>query len=299
VSAAAPPARLAAVDVGTNSTRLLVADVAGGAIVAEHTREMVITRLGKGVDATRRLDPAALARTLAVIRGYAETCERLGVEAVRVAGTSAARDARNAEEFSGGVEAILGVRPEVLSGQEEAATSFLGATYDLPGPRPALVFDIGGGSTELMVGRSGVAGVAWARSLDIGSVRLTERHVRGDPLDPAEVTAVRADAEGELLRLVPEVRTQLAAVAEDTAGAPAGPGVAGPDAGAAGELLAPLVVGVAGTVTTVTAVSLDLPAYDPAKVHRSTLGAGAVAATAERLCALTVAEKAALPVMPP
>jgi exopolyphosphatase / guanosine-5'-triphosphate,3'-diphosphate pyrophosphatase len=231
------------------------------------------------VDATRTLNPEALARTLAVVRDYAATCARLGVEAVRVAGTSAARDARNAEEFSGGVEAVLGVRPEVLTGQEEAATSFLGATYDLPGPpRSTLVFDIGGGSTELMVGRSGVAGVAWAHSLDIGSVRLTERHVRSDPLAPAEVAAVRADAEAELATLVPEVRAQVAA---------------------AGEPLAPLVVGVAGTVTTVTAVSLDLAAYDPAKVHRATLGAGTVAATAERLCALTVAEKAALPVMPP
>lgn len=266
-------------DVGTNSTRLLVADVDGGKIVAEHAREMVITRLGKGVDATRRLDPAALARTLEVIRGYAATCEQLGVEAVRIAATSAARDARNAADFTGGVHAILGTEPEVLTGNQEAAASFLGATYDLPGPAAStLVFDIGGGSTELMVGQPGAGDVPWAHSIDIGSVRLTERHVTGDPLGADDVAAVRADAERELAAVLPALRSRLQP-------APGDPH--------------PRAVGVAGTVTTVTAVSLDLPAYDSARVHRATLTAATVAATADRLCAMTVAQKAALPVMPP
>lgn len=273
--------RLGSIDVGTNSTRLLIADVQDGKLVAEHAREMVITRLGRGVDATRQLDPAALARTLEVVRGYAERCERLGVEAVRVAATSAARDARNAGEFRDGVRSILGTDPEVLTGAQEAATAFLGATYDLPGPpRPTLVFDIGGGSTELMVGQPGAGEVPWARSIDIGSVRLTERHVRSDPLTPDDVAAVRADAERELAAVQPELQGELRRVAERSGdGAQA--------------------VGVAGTVTTVTAVSLDLPAYDRTRVHHATLVAATVAATADRLSGMTVAQKAALPVMPP
>jgi exopolyphosphatase/guanosine-5'-triphosphate,3'-diphosphate pyrophosphatase len=279
-------------DVGTNSTRLLIADVVDGRIVAEHARELVITRLGKGVDRTRKLDPAALARTLEVIEGYAAECERLGVEAVRLAATSATRDATNASELVDGVRRILGVEPEVLSGAEEAAASFLGATYDLDGdalPQRVLVFDIGGGSTEFMVGRpegaagaEGEAGEAGAlgttvpevHSIDIGSVRLTERHVTHDPLTADEVKAVRADAEGA-----------ISAVA----------GLVAPGDG--GER--PHAVGVAGTVTTVTAIALGLERYERERVHRATLTAEMARATADRLCAMTVAEKAAIPVMPP
>jgi exopolyphosphatase/guanosine-5'-triphosphate,3'-diphosphate pyrophosphatase len=281
--------RLASMDVGTNSTRLLIADAVDGRIVAEHARELVITRLGKGVDRTRKLDPAALARTLEVIEGYAAECERLGVEAVRLAATSATRDATNASELVDGVRRILGVEPEVLSGAEEAAASFLGATYDLDGdalPQRVLVFDIGGGSTELMVGRpegaagpEGGAGAAGAtvpevHSIDIGSVRLTERHVTHDPLTADEIKAVRADAEGA-----------ISAVA----------GLVAPGAG--GER--PHAVGVAGTVTTVTAIALGLERYERERVHRATLTAEMARATADRLCAMTVAEKAAIAVMPP
>jgi exopolyphosphatase/guanosine-5'-triphosphate,3'-diphosphate pyrophosphatase len=269
-------------DVGTNSTRLLVADVDGGRLVAEHAREMVITRLGKGVDRTRRLDPEALRRTLEVIEDYAATCKRLGVEATRLVATSATRDAANAAEFVDGVRALLGAEPEVLSGAEEAAASFLGATYDLDGPAAprVLVFDIGGGSTEFMDGVPGRTGVAGGdvrppevRSLDVGSVRLTERHIGNDPPTPEEVAAVSADAEAAIAEVVPLFIRHIEA----------------------GELH---VVGVAGTVTTVAAIALGLERYDRDRVHRAVLTAEQVGATARRLCAMTVADKAALPVMP-
>jgi exopolyphosphatase/guanosine-5'-triphosphate,3'-diphosphate pyrophosphatase len=273
--------RLASIDVGTNSTRLLVADVDAGRIGAQVDRDMVITRLGKGVDRTRRFDPGALARTLAVIEDYAGRCRAAKVEAVRVAATSATRDAANRDEFLDGVRRLVGAEPEVLSGAEEAATSFLGATWDLgdlggaAGQGPLLVFDIGGGSTELIMGRLDPgAALPSAVSVDIGSVRLTERHVGGDPPGQAEIEAVRADAAAHL-------------------------------AGAAGALGWPgrdqvgAVIGVAGTVTTVTAVGLGLRAYDPAKVHRTSLTLDQARRTTARLCAMTVAEKAAIPVMPP
>jgi exopolyphosphatase / guanosine-5'-triphosphate,3'-diphosphate pyrophosphatase len=266
--------RLASIDVGTNSTRLLVADAEDSRILAQRAREMVITRLGMGVDRTRRFDPGALARTLEVIGDYAAACRAHAVQAVRVAATSATRDAANRQEFIDGVRALLGVEPEVLSGSEEAAASFLGATWDLPveAPTRTLVFDIGGGSTEFIVGTVPADGSApLALSVDIGSVRLTERHIAHDPPTAAEVAAVEADA-----------RAELAEAARRLGDEPVG-----------------LVVGVAGTVTTVTALSLGLDAYDPERVHRARLDAGQVRATAARLCAMTVADKAALPVMPP
>jgi exopolyphosphatase/guanosine-5'-triphosphate,3'-diphosphate pyrophosphatase len=259
-------ARLAALDVGTNSTRLLVADVEGGRVVAEHAREMIITRLGKGVDRTGRFDPAALRRTLDVLAGYEATCRRLGVSRRRVVATSATRDAGNRQELLDGVRALLAVDAEVLSGEEEAATAFRGATHDLPGEERTLVVDIGGGSTELILGtRSPEAMV----SLDLGCVRLHERHLHTDPPTAAEVAALRADAAG---RLATVTATLDPASAER-------------------------VVGVAGTITTVTAIGLGLDAYDPRRIHRSALGAAEIAAVAEKLAAMTVAERGALPVM--
>jgi exopolyphosphatase / guanosine-5'-triphosphate,3'-diphosphate pyrophosphatase len=259
--------RLAAVDVGTNSTRLLVADVGGGEIVAEHAREMVITRLGKGVDRTGRFDPAALARTLEVLAGYAETCRRLGVARRRLVATSATRDAADRRAFLDGVRDLLGVDAEVLTGQAEAATAYRGATATLDGDVPTLVVDIGGGSTELILG-DGRAARAMI-SLDIGCVRLFERHLHHDPPTAEEAAALRAD-----------VATHL---------------------GGAGDILDPSaadrVVGVAGTVTTVTAIALGLEAYDPRRIHRATLDAAEIAAVADKLAAMTVAERAALPVM--
>jgi exopolyphosphatase / guanosine-5'-triphosphate,3'-diphosphate pyrophosphatase len=261
------PTRLAAVDVGTNSTRLLVADVAGGAIVTEHAREMIITRLGKGVDRTGRFDPEALARTLEVLAGYAETCRRLGVTRRRVVATSATRDAADRQAFLDGVRGLLGVDAEVLTGEAEAALTYRGATADLPGEQPTLVVDIGGGSTELILG-DGARPRAMA-SLDIGCVRLFERHLRGDPPAADEVAALRADVAAHLDAVTGVV--DLAA--------------------------ADRVVGVAGTVTTVAAIALGLDAYDPRRIHRSTISAADVAATAGKLAAMTVAERAAMPVM--
>jgi exopolyphosphatase/guanosine-5'-triphosphate,3'-diphosphate pyrophosphatase len=259
--------RLAAFDVGTNSTRLLVADVDGGGIVAEHTREMVITRLGKGVDRTGRFDPAALARTLEVLAGYAGTCRRLGVARRRLVATSATRDAADRQAFLDGVRDLLGVDAEVLTGRAEAATAYRGATATLEGDLPTLVVDIGGGSTELILGDGRDARAMI--SLDIGCVRLFERHLHHDPPTAAEAAALRAD-----------VAAHLAAVGD----------VLDPSA-------ADRVVGVAGTVTTVTAIALGLDAYDPRRIHRATLDAAEIAAVADKLAAMTVAERAALPVM--
>jgi exopolyphosphatase / guanosine-5'-triphosphate,3'-diphosphate pyrophosphatase len=259
--------RLAAVDVGTNSTRLLVADVADGVIVAEQAREMVITRLGKGVDRSGRFDPGALARTLEVLAGYAEACRRLGVERRRVVATSATRDAADRQRFLDGVRELLGVEAEVLSGQAEAAATYRGATAGLGGDRPTLVVDIGGGSTELISGH-GAAARAMV-SLDIGCVRLFERHLHTDPPTAAEAAALRTDVAAHLDRV--------------------------------GEALDPAaaerVVGVAGTVTTVTAIALGLEAYDPRRIHLATVDAAQIAAAADKLTAMTVAERAALPVM--
>jgi exopolyphosphatase/guanosine-5'-triphosphate,3'-diphosphate pyrophosphatase len=258
--------RLAAADVGTNSTRLLVADVAGERVVAEHAREMIITRLGKGVDRTGRFDPGALARTLEVLAGYADRCRRLGVEATRVVATSATRDAANRQEFLGGVRRLFGVDAEVLTGDQEAATSYAGATHDLEGDQRTLVIDIGGGSTEFIIGNHRPEAM---RSLDIGCVRLFERHLSSDPPTPGEVAALREDVRGQL----PAVREVL-----------------DPEE-------AERVVGVAGTITTITALALGLEAYDPARIHLATIDAGQVRQTAERLAAMTIAERAALPVM--
>jgi exopolyphosphatase / guanosine-5'-triphosphate,3'-diphosphate pyrophosphatase len=259
--------RLAAFDVGTNSTRLLVADVDGGGIVAEHAREMVITRLGKGVDRTGRFDPAALARTLEVLAGYAGTCRRLGVARRRLVATSATRDAADRRRFLDGVRGLLGVDAEVLTGRAEAATAYRGATATLEGDLPTLVVDIGGGSTELILGDGRDARAMI--SLDIGCVRLFERHLHHDPPTAVETAALRAD-----------VAAHLGKVA----------GVLDP--AAAGR-----VVGVAGTVTTVTAIALGLDAYDPRRIHRATLDAAEITCVAGKLAAMTVAERAALPVM--
>jgi exopolyphosphatase / guanosine-5'-triphosphate,3'-diphosphate pyrophosphatase len=273
--------RLAAVDVGTNSTRLLVADVAGGVIVAELAREMEITRLGKGVDRHGRFDPAALARTLEVLADHAGTCRRLRVAGLRAVATSATRDAANRQVFLDGVRDLLGVEAEVLTGRAEAAAAYRGATAGglggdhadpagpagLGGDQPTLVVDIGGGSTELILG-DGTTATAMV-SLDIGCVRLFERHLHADPPAAAELAALRADVAAHLDRVADVL-----------------------DPAAARQ-----VVGVAGTVTTVAAMALGLEAYDPRRIHRATLDASEIAAAADKLAAMTVAERAALPVM--
>ncbi len=194
---------------------------------------MEIARLGEGVDRTGVLAPAALARTFAVIDDYAEACRKLAVERVRVVATSATRDASNREEFLAGVRDRTGVSPEVLSGEEEARLSFLGASGSVAGAaEPILVVDIGGGSTELVLGAGGQ--VIAQQSLDVGSVRMRERHLHSDPPTEAEIAAARADVENNLDeadRTVGLGRTRT-------------------------------IVGVAGTITSITAEVLGLEAYD-------------------------------------
>ncbi|MFD7964963.1 exopolyphosphatase [Streptomyces zaomyceticus] len=261
--------RVAGIDCGTNSIRLLVADVhpETGELV-ELDRRMTIVRLGQGVDSTGRLAPEALERTFAACRAYAEVIEELGAEKLRFVATSASRDAENREEFVNGVVEILGVEPEVITGDQEAAFSFTGATGELHGTETRLVVDIGGGSTEFVTGNKDVEA---ARSVDIGCVRLTERHVRHDPPTAEEVDAIRAD-----------VRAALDLAAEtvpiDTA-----------------ETL----VGLAGSVTTVAAMALGLPEYDSEKIHHARISAAQVAEVTERLLASTHAERAAIPVIHP
>jgi exopolyphosphatase/guanosine-5'-triphosphate,3'-diphosphate pyrophosphatase len=232
--------RLAGVDIGTNSTRLLVADVDGAGNDARLTpldRRMRITRLGQGVDATRRLHPEAIGRTLDVLREYRSALDQLGVDDVRATATSAARDALNRDDFFGPATDALGVTPELLTGDEEARLSFLGATSGLAEPAPYLVVDIGGGSTEFVVGDTEPAGQI---SVDVGCVRLTEQLLHSDPPAPEELAEAVAIVRDHLA----DVDRELPAARE-----------------------AATLVGLAGTVTTVAAVELGLPEYDPEKIH--------------------------------
>ncbi|MFB7588220.1 exopolyphosphatase [Streptomyces sp. NPDC056169] len=261
--------RVAGIDCGTNSIRLLVADVhpETGDLV-ELDRRMTIVRLGQGVDKTGRLAPEALERTFAACRAYAEVIKELGAERLRFVATSASRDAENRDEFVNGVVEILGVEPEVITGDQEAAFSFTGATGELHGPETYLVVDIGGGSTEFVTGNKHVEA---ARSVDIGCVRLTERHVRHDPPTAEEVAAIRAD-----------VRAALDLAAETV---PIG--------------TAETLVGLAGSVTTVAAIALGLTEYDSEKIHHSRISAAQVAEVTDRLLASTHDERAAIPVIHP
>ncbi|MFJ8200181.1 exopolyphosphatase [Streptomyces sp. NPDC096152] len=270
--------RVAAVDCGTNSIRLLVADAnPGTGELVELDRRMTIVRLGQGVDRTGRLAPEALERTFAACREYAEVVKEHGAERLRFVATSASRDAENRDEFVREVLDILGVEPEVISGEQEAEFSFTGATKELTGradlARPFLVVDIGGGSTEFVVGDDHVRA---ARSVDVGCVRMTERHllrdgVVADPPSEERIAAIRADVEAALdlaERTVPlrEART---------------------------------LVGLAGSVTTVSAIAQDLPAYDSAAIHHSRVSHDRVREITERLLHSTHAERAAIPSMHP
>ncbi|WP_113704565.1 Ppx/GppA phosphatase family protein [Nonomuraea lactucae] len=272
--------RVAAVDCGTNSVRLLVADVFDDTLT-EVERRMEIVRLGQGVDETGRLSAGALERTFAAMRAYRELIDRHGAKRTRVVATSATRDAANRQEFVDGVTAIFGVEPEVVSGDEEAELSFTGATRGLlhlspetevpEGPMPPyLVVDIGGGSTEFVVGsRHADASI----SVDIGCVRLTERHLRGagDPPSAAALEAVVADIEAALDRV----------------------------AGAVPVGRAHTLVGLAGSVTTVAGIALGLPSYDSDRIHHSRIGAEQVHDVTRRLLAMTHGERASIPVMHP
>lgn len=259
--------RVAAVDMGTNSIRLLVAAPADDD-VTEIARDMVITRLGQGVDRSGRLAPEALGRTLDVLRWYTRRARALGAGRIRVAATSAVRDAGNRRDLETEVEEIAAEPPEVLTGKREAALSFLGATAGVGHPRPVLVFDIGGGSTELVEGSEAPEASA---SVDVGSVRVTERVAPADPPTAHDVAAMRRLA-GERLK---EAEAEVS------------PGQAR------------TLVGVAGTTTTVQAVALDLDRYDPDAIHGTELTLGEARTTLERLAGMTVAERRALPVMAP
>ncbi len=251
--------RVAAIDVGTNSTRLLVAEgIADGFRPID--RRMTITRLGQGVDRSRLLAPDALQRTLATVADYAAACGEYEVEALRVTGTSAVRDARNRDEFMLGVRRLTGSEPELLSGEAEARATFLGATSDLPWSGPALVIDIGGGSTELIFGESAPERLV---SLDIGCVRMFEKHLLTDPPTQEELEALRAEA-----------RTVLADAAR-TLEVPGGT----------------RAVGVAGTLTQLATLKAGVPVYDPDITHHSVLSHGDVRSIARRLESLTYTQR--------
>jgi exopolyphosphatase / guanosine-5'-triphosphate,3'-diphosphate pyrophosphatase len=256
--------RLAGVDIGTNSTRLLVADVdgaGGNARVTPLDRRMRITRLGQGVDASRRLHPDAIARTVDVLREYRGALDELGVDRVRATATSAARDAGNRDDFFGPATDVLGVTPELLAGDEEARLSFLGATAGLAEPAPYLVVDIGGGSTEFVVGDTEPAGQV---SIDVGCVRLSEQLLHSDPPAPEELSEAVAVVRDHLA----DVERELPAVRE-----------------------AATLVGLAGTVTTVVAVELGLPEYDPEKIHHFRLTRAAAEDVFRTLATETAAQR--------
>ncbi|WP_030021610.1 Ppx/GppA phosphatase family protein [Streptomyces monomycini] len=270
--------RVAAVDCGTNSIRLLIADLdpATGEL-KDLDRRMTIVRLGQGVDRTGRLAPEALERTFAACREYAGAIRELGAETVRFVATSASRDAENRDDFVRGVVDILGVEPEVITGDQEAEFSFTGATKELTGrtdlAKPYLVVDIGGGSTEFVLGSGTVQA---ARSVDIGCVRMSERHLvrDGEIIDPPgdeQISAVRADIDralDEAARTVPLDRTAT-------------------------------LVGLAGSVITIAAIALDLPGYDSEAIHHTRVPLAKVREITHHLLTATHDERAAIPSMHP
>jgi exopolyphosphatase/guanosine-5'-triphosphate,3'-diphosphate pyrophosphatase len=265
--------RVAAIDCGTNSLRLLVADVDPDAgTLVDVDRRTEIVRLGEGVDATGVISDAALERTLAVARFYAAIAAEAGVRAVRIVATSATRDAADAERFRDGMRELFGVAPEVVTGEEEAALAFAGAVRALPARRddgPVLVVDVGGGSTEVVLGddpRTG-GGVLASRSVDVGSVRLTERHLHSDPPTPTEIERARAEVDEAVDAVAEAVPLDKAA----------------------------LFVGVAGTVTTIAAHALELPAYDSDAVDGAELPVATVRAACADLLGRTRARRAELP----
>ena len=309
--------RVAAIDCGTNSIRLLIADLHQGLRwdhpsgsaestsnqserfrgasdpddslpLQDVTRQMRIVRLGEGVDKTGRLSAAALDRTMTALREYAGLIAGAKPEAVRMVATSATRDAANSQEFTDRVLEILGVTPQVITGDEEAWLSFTGATRELFGsplasggscPPPYLVADIGGGSTEFVLGGTDGAHAGrqisrdqiQGRSVDIGCVRLTERHLHGDPPVQAEIANTVRDIDAALDQAAEAVPAEKAAT----------------------------LVGLAGSVTTVAAIALGLHEYDSVRIHHSRISAAQVHEISNRLIAMTRAERAAIPVMHP
>lgn len=258
---------VAAIDCGTNSIRLLVARADGGRLV-DLDRRMTVVRLGEGVDRTGMLAPAALERTFAACREYREVITEFGAGVLRFVATSASRDAGNAVEFTAGVAQILGVVPEVITGQEEARLSFTGATRGLPHEKPVLVFDIGGGSTEFVLGDDGVR---QSISVDMGCVRFFERYLGDDPPTRQQI----ADLQGEVAQLLDRVKATV-------------------DVASARD-----VIGLAGTVTTVAALALGLATYDSEQIHGSRITTRDVRRVADELAGMPVARRRELGVMHP
>ncbi|SLJ94170.1 Ppx/GppA phosphatase family protein [Arthrobacter sp. P2b] len=266
--------RVAAIDCGTNSIRLLIADIDrsdGTSTLTDVVREMRVVRLGQGVDATGELAPEALERTFAATADYAQLIREHRAEAVRFVATSASRDARNRDVFVDGIRDLLGVEPEVISGDEEASLSFAGASSVLPilDGHEVLVVDLGGGSTEFVLGTAG--GVTAAKSVDIGCVRLTERHLRNDPPTAEQIAAAEADVDAAIARAGQDVPLERATA----------------------------VVGVAGSITTITAHAMKLPEYSPDAIHGTELPIDTVRAASTDLLEMVRSERAALPYMHP
>ena len=260
--------RVAAIDCGTNSIRLLIADVQGENF-REVFRDMEIVRLGQGVDQTGQFHPDAIARTLSAVDKYAAEIARRGVEKIRFCATSATRDATNRELFINGVKERLGVAPEVISGEEEAALSFAGATKDLPDSlAPFLVIDIGGGSTEFVIG---TRAVEKAKSVNIGCVRMSERHFKNDPASHEEIEAARKDIQAAIAEAASVVAIKSAKS----------------------------LIAVAGTATTVAAAALELPEYDRYAIHLSRISAENIHKVSEMFLRMSRSERAALGYMHP
>ena len=260
--------RVAAIDCGTNSIRLLIADVQGENF-REVIREMEIVRLGQGVDQTGEFHPDAIARTLAAVDKFALEITRRGVEKIRFCATSATRDATNRDLFIEGVKSRLGIAPDVISGEEEARLSFAGATKDLTDSlAPFLVIDIGGGSTEFVIGNRNVES---AKSVNIGCVRMAERHLKSDPATISEIESARKDIQTAITEA-----TQIV------------------DIKSAKSLIA-----VAGTATTVAAAALDLPQYDRYAIHLSRISAAKTHEVSEMFLKMNRSQRAALGYMHP
>jgi exopolyphosphatase/guanosine-5'-triphosphate,3'-diphosphate pyrophosphatase len=252
--------RVAAVDIGTNSTRLLVADVDDGRI-ADLERETRITRLGEGVDKRRRLLPVPIARVRNVLSDYRRTVEELGAERTLAIATSAIRDAENGEAFLGEIEWSYGFATRLLSGHDEALLMFRGVTSERELEGGTVIIDIGGGSTELVA--AAPDGVRWHESLDIGSVRLTERFLHSDPPAPVELDASAAAVRALLAERVPdEIRSGTKSA-----------------------------IGVAGTITSIAALALGLEEYDRERVHGSVLTAQELAEQLDRLASVPLVER--------
>jgi exopolyphosphatase/guanosine-5'-triphosphate,3'-diphosphate pyrophosphatase len=255
--------RLAAVDVGTNSVRLLVVESDGTRLA----RELTITRLGRGLDETGHLDDEALERTLETIARYRRQWQGLGASDVRIVATSAARDAADRDRFVAGVREVAGLEPEILSGDEEARTTFRGATTVLDVPRPTAVLDVGGGSTEIIVGGSDGDYVA-SVSLQLGCVRLTERHLPSDPPTMSELVDARAERAAQRQRGAADLAEQGAH--------PSG---------------CKVLVGVAGTVTTLAALHLDLERYDDERIHGARMPSVTVRQLGGQLSSMPASER--------